>query len=305
MPQPSSKSPSSRPRKPTGTGKSRSATKRAAGTTAKRGGQGTGRTVETGKSRKKASGGKRRSRRRSGRSVPLRVAAWGGSLLLAGGRRLYAFAAPRVRFAHVLVALLAAVLYVHGVRVEWGSGDGGGGRGAAAGAAAPRLASFSHPADHSTADVQRLRADYIATYAPLAQDEMDAYGIPASITLAQGLLESVAGTSRLARETNNHFGIKCFSKRCAPGHCRNFGDDHHKDFFRAYDHPRDSYRAHSEFLRNGKRYARLFDLDSDDYEGWAEGLSRAGYATDPRYADKLIGLVERYGLDEYDDTGFF
>lgn len=228
-----------------------------------------------------------------------------GRALVRGAGGLVRWAAPRVRFVHVFVVLLLAVLYVHDVRVEWDGAEGPtGGRGSA-GAPSPRLASFDHPPAHSATDVERLRAEYVATYAPLAQAEMEAYGIPASITLAQGLLESVAGTSRLARETNNHFGIKCFSKRCAAGHCRNFGDDHHKDFFRAYEHPRDSYRAHSEFLRNGKRYARLFALDSDDYRGWAHGLSAAGYATDPRYASKLIALVERYGLDEYDDDGGF
>ena len=247
------------------------------------------------------SGRKRRSR--CGRPSIGRLAlGLAGDLLRAGGA-VVRWAAPRVRFVHVLIALLAGVLYVHDVRFEWDGAEASvGGRGSA-GAPTPQLAHFTHPADRSAADVERLRRHYVAAYAPLAQAEMAAYGIPASITLAQGLLESVAGTSRLAVETNNHFGIKCFSKRCAAGHCRNFGDDHHKDFFRAYDHPRDSYRAHSEFLRNGKRYARLFDLASDDYAGWARGLSAAGYATDPRYADKLIGLVERYGLDDYDDAG--
>lgn len=252
--------------------------------------------------RGKGAAGKRRARS----TRPGFGARLGNVLLKAaigGGRAAFAWVAPRVRFVHVLIALLLAVLYVHDVRFEWrgqGPGISPSGR-TSPGASGPQLASFAHPAAHSSGDVQRLRADYIAAYAPVARAEMAAYGIPASITLAQGLLESVAGTSRLATATNNHFGIKCFSKRCAPGHCRNFGDDHHKDFFRAYADPRESYRAHSEFLRNGKRYARLFDLGADDYVGWARGLRAAGYATDPQYADKLIGLIERYDLTAYDE----
>lgn len=164
----------------------------------------------------------------------------------------------------------------------------------------PERAEFAHPAGTRAEEVERLRDTYLRTYAPLARAEMEAYGIPASVTLAQGLLESVAGTSRLAVATNNHFGIKCFSRSCAPGHCRNFDDDHHKDFFRAYAHPRESYRAHSEFLRGGQRYAGLFALAPNDYRGWAQGLRRAGYATDPAYGDKLIALIERYDLTGYD-----
>ena len=298
----SSRAPSSTPRA--------SGAKRAKGTTAKRRSSGSGAAKGRGKgspkTRARAAGGPRSSTRRRRAPRQRGVAARAGDLALAGLRHAYGWVAPRVRFAHVLAALLLAVLYVHDVRLEWGAAataaGPGGGRGAG-GTPTARLASFAHPSSHSAADVEQLRADYIAAYAPLARAEMEAYGIPASITLAQGLLESVAGTSRLATATNNHFGIKCFSRRCAPGHCRNFGDDHHKDFFRAYDHPRESYRAHSEFLRNGTRYARLFELDADDYAAWARGLSAAGYATDPAYADKLIGLVERYGLDAYDEAG--
>lgn len=218
--------------------------------------------------------------------------------------RLYAAldALPRPSFGALMLLLAAAFVYRHGVHVELG-GDATAAVASHADLGPPRaqLASFKHPASHSADDVERLRYAYIERYAPLAVEEMEAYGIPASITLAQGLLESVAGTSRLAAATNNHFGMKCFSKSCAPGHCHNFDDDHHKDFFRVYEHPRESYRAHSDFLRGGKRYARLFELTANDYEGWAHGLRACGYATDPKYGDKLVSLIERYGLAAYDE----
>jgi flagellum-specific peptidoglycan hydrolase FlgJ len=137
---------------------------------------------------------------------------------------------------------------------------------------------------------------YIRRFAHVARAEMDQYGIPASITLAQGLLESQAGNSPLAKEANNHFGIKCFSKRCKKGHCRNFSDDHHKDFFRTYPSAWESYRAHSLFLQKD-RYKHLLELPTTDYKGWAVGLKKAGYATDPQYANKLIRLIEGLELD--------
>jgi len=146
---------------------------------------------------------------------------------------------------------------------------------------------------------RKKRLAYIRKYAKVAQKEMELYGIPASITLAQGLLESNAGESRLAVKNNNHFGIKCFSRRCKKGHCSNFNDDHHKDFFRIYPSVWDSYRAHSKFLQ-ADRYSRLFKLKPSDYKGWAHGLKKAGYATDPRYAYKLIALIEDLDLDQYD-----
>ncbi|HUH46618.1 MAG TPA: glucosaminidase domain-containing protein [Arenibacter sp.] len=140
--------------------------------------------------------------------------------------------------------------------------------------------------------------EYIAVFAEIAQFEMKAYGIPASITLAQGILESGAGRSDLCQRTNNHFGIKC--------HVGWEGDyDHHDDdekgeCFRKYNHPMYSFRDHSLFLTTRARYSFLFDLDHDDYEGWAKGLKQAGYATDKKYPAKLISFIERYGLDEYD-----
>ena len=121
---------------------------------------------------------------------------------------------------------------------------------------------------------------YVNRFSDVARTEMEQFGIPASITLAQGLLESSAGKSPLARDANNHFGIKCFSKKCKKGHCKNFSDDHHKDFFRTYPSAWESFRAHSLFLQKD-RYKHLLDLKKTDYINWAVGLKKAGYATDP------------------------
>ncbi len=139
---------------------------------------------------------------------------------------------------------------------------------------------------------------YVRRFAKVAQAEMKKYKIPASIKLAQGLIESNAGDSRLSLKNNNHFGMKCFSKKCKKGHCSNFTDDSHKDFFRVYNTSWESYRAHSHLL-NGKRYKHLKRLGKD-YKAWAHGLKKAGYATDKRYAEKLIQLIERLQLDRYD-----
>ncbi len=153
------------------------------------------------------------------------------------------------------------------------------------------------PAAPAEDEPQRL---YIERFDEVAQAEMEKYGVPASITLAQGLLESQAGKSPLATGHNNHFGIKCFARNCRRGHCRNFSDDSHKDFFRVYRSAWESYRAHSLLLRREERYQPLFRLAADDYRGWAEGLAKAGYATDPAYAKKLIRLIERHKLYRYD-----
>lgn len=139
---------------------------------------------------------------------------------------------------------------------------------------------------------------YIQRFARVARIEMKRYGIPASISLAQGLIESRAGTSRLAKNANNHFGIKCFSKKCKAGHCMNASDDHHKDFFRKFGAAWDSWRAHSELLANG-RYRRLKKYGRD-YRKWAQGLEQLGYATDRTYAEKLVGVIEKYDLHRYD-----
>lgn len=140
---------------------------------------------------------------------------------------------------------------------------------------------------------------YVKRFAPVAVAEMKKYNIPASITLAQGLLESNVGQSRLATENNNHFGIKCFSKNCKAGHCTNHNDDSHKDFFRKYDTVWESYRAHSLFLQR-TRYRHLLKLPRTDYKSWAKGLSKAGYATDKRYPEKIIGIIENLKLHRFD-----
>lgn len=145
-----------------------------------------------------------------------------------------------------------------------------------------------------------LCRDYVHRFAPVAVAEMKKYGIPASVILAQGLLESNAGASTLARSTNNHFGIKCFSNKCKNGHCVNFTDDSHKDFFVRYGNVWSGYRAHSIMLKNSRRYNNLFQLASTDYKGWARGLASAGYATDKRYAEKIIALVQNLDLHQYD-----
>lgn len=140
--------------------------------------------------------------------------------------------------------------------------------------------------------------DYIEKYQGIAKRHHKTHGIPASISLAQGIIESRAGKSKLS-EYGNHFGIKCFSKTCPTGHCRNFTDDHHKDFFRVFADPKQSWEAHALLLK-GERYKMLYKLNKNDYLSWAEGLQQAGYATDPRYAEKLNAVIERYHLYEFD-----
>ena len=142
---------------------------------------------------------------------------------------------------------------------------------------------------------------YIKEYAPLAVEQMKKYKIPASITLAQGLLESGAGMSTLARKSNNHFGIKCHNTW--RGRKVYYDDDARGECFRAYRKVEDSYEDHSEFLTHGARYAFLFDLKITDYKGWAKGLKKAGYATDRSYANRLITIIEDYELYKYDTKG--
>lgn len=143
--------------------------------------------------------------------------------------------------------------------------------------------------------------DYIKKYRDLAVQEMKKYHIPASITLAQGLLESGAGKSTLARKSNNHFGIKCGSDW--RGKTVSHDDDARGECFRAYKHPKQSYEDHSKFLAGRPRYASLFKLKITDYKGWARGLKKAGYATNPRYAEQLIDIIELYDLHRYDTKG--
>jgi LysM repeat protein len=148
------------------------------------------------------------------------------------------------------------------------------------------------------AQTKMTAEQYIATYKDKAVEEMKRTGIPASITLAQGLIESGNGNSYLAREANNHFGIKC--KKDWTGKSVSLTDDAPDECFRAYNTAEESYRDHSDFLVNNPRYAFLFDLEPTDYKGWANGLKQAGYATNPRYPQMIIDVVERYGLDQYD-----
>ena len=143
--------------------------------------------------------------------------------------------------------------------------------------------------------------DYINKYKDIAIDHQKRYKIPASITLAQGLLESAAGTSELARKSNNHFGIKCHNSW--EGKRVYHDDDEKGECFRKYRNPKESYEDHALFLTKSPRYEKLFKLDITDYKGWAHGLKRCGYATDKAYASKLIQTIELYGLHRYDGKG--
>ena len=144
-----------------------------------------------------------------------------------------------------------------------------------------------------------VKLKYIDTYSEIAMEEMRRYKVPASITLAQGILESRSGQSELTRKSNNHFGIKCH-KGWTGG--KTYHDDDEKgECFRVYKHPEKSFRDHSLFLAERKRYADLFRLKITDYKGWAKGLRKAGYATDKKYPDKLIVIIVKYELYKYDD----
>lgn len=140
---------------------------------------------------------------------------------------------------------------------------------------------------------------YINQYKDIAIEQMQRWGIPASITLAQGLFESGAGQSRLAVKGNNHFGIKCNGW---DGRKIYQDDDTDGECFRAYESVYQSYEDHSRFLANGKRYASLFNYETTDYRAWAKGLKAAGYATNPQYANKLIELIQLYKLYQYDNA---
>jgi len=139
--------------------------------------------------------------------------------------------------------------------------------------------------------------EYIERFKAIAIQEMNSYGIPASITLAQGLFESGSGNSDLAKIANNHFGIKCGSTWTGESYYKN--DDNENDCFRVYNNPEESFRDHSEFLKK-KNYARLFELDKNDFNGWAYGLKACGYATNPQYPKLLLNIITKYQLDQYD-----
>lgn len=141
------------------------------------------------------------------------------------------------------------------------------------------------------------KKEYVTNWSDIAVEQMMLYKVPASITLAQGILESGSGTSKLATEGNNHFGIKCHNWT---GKTIYLDDDEKGECFRVYDNAKASYEDHSLFLTDNKRYNTLFDLEITDCSGWAKGLKNAGYATNPKYADQLIALIEELNLSSYD-----
>ena len=147
----------------------------------------------------------------------------------------------------------------------------------------------------TTEDVKK----YISDFKETAKSNMKIHGVPASITMAQGILESGAGFGQLAKEANNHFGIKCHTGWT--GESVKYDNDAEQECFRKYKDPAESYRDHSTFLSSRKRYENLFKLDKGDYEAWANGLKKAGYATDTLYPSKLIGIIERYELYKIDN----
>ena len=143
--------------------------------------------------------------------------------------------------------------------------------------------------------------EYTEQYADYAMEQMRRYGIPASVTLAQGILESSNGQSRLAQNENNHFGIKATPEWIAEGGRYSlYSDDKPNEKFCSYDSVGDSYEHHSRFLKENNRYARCFSLSPDDYKGWTLGLEKAGYATGGHYADSLQRIIEQNGLQKYD-----
>ena len=146
--------------------------------------------------------------------------------------------------------------------------------------------------------LNKYTLQYVRKYAPLAVLEMHKYDIPASITLAQGILESGNGRSQLASKSNNHFGIKCHVGW--KGEKVYHDDDEKGECFRKYKFVETSYEDHSEFLSGRRRYANLFKLRKTDYKGWAKGLKKAGYATDKKYPNKLIKIIQEYELYEFD-----
>jgi LysM repeat protein len=150
----------------------------------------------------------------------------------------------------------------------------------------------------SAQSISTQNREYIRQYKDIAIREMHTYGIPASIKLGQGILESAAGTSVLAKNSNNHFGIKC--KKDWSGKSYFHDDDEKGECFRVYETVEQSYEDHSKFLKNSARYAELFTLDKNDYKAWAHGLKKAGYATNPQYAPLLIKTIEENQLQQYD-----
>lgn len=164
--------------------------------------------------------------------------------------------------------------------------------------AAPKRATETMISTSKTTVYTDVVFAYVEDFKHIAKNNMKEYGIPASITLAQGILESGAGRGDLAMRSNNHFGIKCHTGWT--GEKVYHDDDAEQECFRKYKDPAESYKDHSLFLTSRSRYSSLFKLGKDDYEAWARGLRKAGYATDPNYPEKLIGYIERYNLHQYD-----
>lgn len=164
--------------------------------------------------------------------------------------------------------------------------------------AAPKRATETMISTSKTTVYTDIVFAYVDDFKHIAKNNMKEYGIPASITLAQGILESGAGRGDLAMRSNNHFGIKCHTGWT--GEKVYHDDDAEQECFRKYKDPAESYKDHSLFLTSRSRYSSLFKLGKDDYEAWARGLRKAGYATDPNYPEKLIGYIERYNLHQYD-----
>jgi len=168
---------------------------------------------------------------------------------------------------------------------------------ATATAEAPRKTETLESTSKTTVYSEQV-TQYVMQYKDIAQQNMKSHGVPASVTLAQGILESGAGRGKLAVTANNHFGIKCHTDWT--GDKIYHDDDSEQECFRKYTQASESFNDHSVFLTTRGRYAALFKLEKDDYEGWAKGLRAAGYATDPKYPEKLIGLIQRFNLSQYD-----
>lgn len=160
----------------------------------------------------------------------------------------------------------------------------------------PKETKYEKPAENLT--YEQTVDLYIKNYKEIAQEEMRLYGIPASIKIAQGILESGAGRGDLSQRSNNHFGIKCHTNWT--GDKVYHDDDELQECFRKYNDPKYSFRDHSLFLTSRARYNDLFKLKKDDYTAWAKGLRKAGYATDPKYPEKLINIIQRYELHKLD-----
>jgi flagellum-specific peptidoglycan hydrolase FlgJ len=165
--------------------------------------------------------------------------------------------------------------------------------------ASNKTTSGSTQSTSKTINTTEVTNAYILQYKNIAMSNMRKYGIPASIILAQGILESGSGQSNLALTANNHFGIKCYKDW--NGESVYQDDDASQECFRKYRKPEESYQDHADFITQKSRYASLFKLSKGDYKGWAKGLRAAGYATDPNYPEKLIGYIESYHLDQYDN----